>query len=160
MTWITNLFLNCFIWSTKRRHFSHIWWVLLQIISNFNNEIKYLWCILTIEVLKKIRLTGNIWAYFLLKISYSDSIEKHKTAGLVRSWVYWPDTKITSPRHVVQWIFWALIMCSFTLMFFVTDVFCSFKDFLYVHVFIFYPMLLLAVCPCWLRTIAYKKIIK
>ena len=55
---------------------------------------------------------------FLLKIhvSYSDwdiflfNWKKHKTAGLVWSWVYWPDAKIISPGPAVQWIFRALDM--------------------------------------------------
>ena len=46
------------------------------------------------------------WAIFLLKISYSYSIEKHKTRRTCPVvWVYWPDAKITSPGPAYQWYF-------------------------------------------------------
>ena len=59
------------------------------------------------KILYKTRVKMSI---FFIKdiiqwLRYFYSIEKHKTAGLVRSWVYWPDAKITSPGPAVQWYF-------------------------------------------------------
>ena len=43
-------------------------------------------------------------------MAYYYSVEKHQTAGLVWSWVFWSGAKITGLRHVVKCQIWVLFI--------------------------------------------------
>ncbi len=76
-----------------------------QLGSGFENGLCYL-----TELKDFSQTKSQQWISFCYHaVRYYYSIETHKTARLVRSWVYWPDAQITDIRPAVQCKFWSLL---------------------------------------------------